>query len=661
VRRYALLAIVLLGAAVRAPFWAEALRTPADDDTAIIGLMARHPLASTTMWGQPYGSPLDAWLAVPALAIFGHKVLALRLLYFALGLVLIPLAAALALALDRRAAIPAALLMACPTPYFLLLAALPPPFYSSVLLLCGLLLLLALRLGERLENGARPRAALVVWGLVAGLALWTHLMTAVVVVAAALYLLRSARRLVDLAPSALAALGASAPLWWRALRESQALRIVSVSGRQEGMLSHLRELLPEMHRPLTAILGTHVPWVADNPYFIVFAPTIVAAVVVLIYGGFLLLAALTSRFRGGPGLLLAAILLTIAAFPLPLRANPSAIRFLTPLYLPLVALVAWAAVVRLGSVRRAVAVALVLSALHLVVGARLLHAWRGADRAEAPFLLPDLAPLRHELDALGVRRVYASYGPAYRLTFESDERVIATQPWNERFLHYPLPYLDEVRFARNVAWVLTPTIPSDLPTPREMEDQLGAIGGRFTRSSVGGALIFHGFSPPFGPTVTPLAGGGGSSDPVTWVIDPPRPLAGVTLVAGLGGPRLPRGFDLETSVDGRSFERVVRRRRQEERRDLRWVNGHPQYVIDDDLVAVALPGGLVAAVRLTPVDSGEWAVAELLLHAPGGNPVWDEWLDPNLRWPERRRTLESHPRLDREDWYYRRLLADRRR
>ena len=130
-RRYTLLGIVLLGIVLRVPFWQEALRTPADDDTAIIGLMARHPLASTTMWGQPYGSPLDAWLAAPALALFGHKAVALRLLYFALGLALIPLTAALAGALDRRAALPAALLMAGPSPYFLLLAALPPPFSGS--------------------------------------------------------------------------------------------------------------------------------------------------------------------------------------------------------------------------------------------------------------------------------------------------------------------------------------------------------------------------------------------------------------------------------------------------------------------------------------------------------------------------------------------------
>jgi hypothetical protein len=666
VRCRTLLAVVLLGAAVRAPFWLEAWRTPVDDDTAIIGLMARHPFASTTMWGQPYGSPLDAWLAAPVLAAFGGRVAALRLLYFALGLALIPLAAALAGALDRRAALPAALLMAAPSPYLLLLAALPPPFYASTLLLCGLLLLSTLRLGERLARGETPREGLTIWGLMAGLALWTHLMTAAVIAPAAVYLMRRARTLRPLAPAATAALVASAPLWGRALLEVKALAIVRVSGKQEGMLDHLRELLPEMHRPLTGLLGTHVPWVADNPYFLVVAPTVVAVLILLIYGGSFAAAVRASRFRGAPGLLLAVILLTIVAFPFPLRAHSSAIRFLTPLYLPLVALVAWAAIVTLGSARRACVVSLALAALHLVTGARLLAVWRIADRAAAPFLLPDLAPLRQELERLGIRRVYASYGPAYRLTFESGERLIASQPWNERFLHYPLPYLDEVRFAHDVAWVLTPSIPSELPTPREMTDQLGAIGGTFKQATIGSAVIFYGFVPPFGPDVLPLqvSASGSTDEPVTWRLDPPRSLSGVTLSARLTGPRLPRGMDFEWSADGHTFVRVVRRRRREERRDLRWVNGHPQYVIDDDLVAAALPGQPVAALRLTPIDAGEWAVGEVLVHAAGAEGVtprrWDEWLDSNMDWSARRRALSS-PRPEREDWYYRRLLADRHR
>jgi hypothetical protein len=44
--------------------------------------------------------------------------------------------------------------------------------------------------------------------------------------------------------------------------------------------------------------------------------------------------------------------------------------------------------------------------------------------------------VRRFLNEHAIRRAYASYGPAYRLTFETGERIIVSQPWNERFLHY---------------------------------------------------------------------------------------------------------------------------------------------------------------------------------------------------------------------------------
>ena len=62
---------LLLAVVVRVPFWIEALQTPVDGDTAIVGLMARHPGVGTTLWGQPYGSPLDAWVATPFVAHLG--------------------------------------------------------------------------------------------------------------------------------------------------------------------------------------------------------------------------------------------------------------------------------------------------------------------------------------------------------------------------------------------------------------------------------------------------------------------------------------------------------------------------------------------------------------------------------------------------------------
>src|SRR3990172_5483370 len=53
--------------------------------------MARHPGEGTRLWGQPYGSPLDSWVAMPFVVAWGTTTEALRLPSFLLGLLLLPI------------------------------------------------------------------------------------------------------------------------------------------------------------------------------------------------------------------------------------------------------------------------------------------------------------------------------------------------------------------------------------------------------------------------------------------------------------------------------------------------------------------------------------------------------------------------------------------
>jgi 4-amino-4-deoxy-L-arabinose transferase-like glycosyltransferase len=668
---------LLVALAVRVPFWIEALRTPVDGDTAIVGLMARHLGVGTTMWGQPYGSPVDAWVAAPFVAAWGASVEALRLPVFLLGLGLVPVAYGLARQLHPAAALPAAFLVACPPPYVVLLAAMPPPFYATTLLLCGLVLLCAASAGRRLEadDAAPPRGTLLLMGLFAGLAVWTHLMSLSAVAAAFVWVFfraRGRRRILLWALVPLAA--ASAPFWGRALSDAQATRVVQVEGREETTAAHLAEVLPRLHEPLGAVLGTHVPVIADSEDFVLHAPGWRAGLTVLLYGFLLVLAGRAARARHPAVLLFLAALLAVAAFPFPLRASPHTIRFVSLVYLPVAVLVAWAAAPR-GGERRAWVAVLALSVLNLLGATQLLQAWRTMDRAEPPFVLADLAPVRHVLERHGVRHAYAPYGPAFRLTWESGERVVASPPWNDRFRHWPLPFLDEVRFAKNVAWVLTPAELNALPAPAAFDVEMRRLGGRWQRVDVPGAVVFLGFVPPFSARVEPWPSAGAAGDgDLRTALDPapsgvvelklpaPRPLEAVTLTAALDGPRLPRSVDVAVSADGETWETVARRRRREERADLRWLNGHPQAVVDHDVIAIPLGGRTVSALRIAPWESAEpWRLGEVLVHGEPARAAWDEWLPPSLDWEARRRALVDEPRPDREDWYSRVLLAARHR
>ena len=173
---------------------------------------------------------------------------------------------------------------------------------------------------------------------------------------------------------------ASAPFWTRALRDAEATRIVQVEARDQSMGAHLLEVVPRLHEPLGAILGTHVPVIADSEDFVLPAPGWRAGLTVLLCGFLLVLAGRAARARQPAVLLFLAALLALIAFPFPQRAAPHTIRFLTPLYLPVAALVAWGAAPR-GGGRRAWVAALALAVLNLLGATQLLQAWRAMDRA----------------------------------------------------------------------------------------------------------------------------------------------------------------------------------------------------------------------------------------------------------------------------------------
>lgn len=624
---WALPAIVAFGLLVRLPAWLVALRTPLDGDTSIVGLMALSDRGAATFWGQPYGSPLDAWVAWPFVAALGPTTLALRLPYLLLSLALIPLADTLARRLHPAAGLPAAFLLACPPAYFVLLAALPPPLYPTTLALLGGLLVGACALEERLAREGRPPfSGLLAWGLGAGLALWTHLVSAAVLLPAGLYLLWRAprRRRAWLALAAAAALLGGAPLFLRLARDPGTASIVAVSDQGQDPLRHALELLPQMHRPLLGLVGARVPLTADDPQSGVALAWPGTALLALLYATGVAAAVAGARQQPRAWLLLACLGLVVAAFPFPLRSGPETLRFLTPAYLPLAALVSFSAAAG-DRALRAWTVALSLSVWQLLPLTQLLAEWRKPTTV----LVPDCAPALDLLTGRGLRHAWASYNVAYCLAYASGGRLVASQPWNERFPGYELPYRREVRLDPRTAWVLMPGSDFDLPAPERFGAWLAASGGRARRTELpSGTVVFDAFEAPFPDLGLPLPEAGPLGDgrldtrliqpavgPLTLAVAPPRRLAGLTLAAGPAPPGLPAGLVVEVSRDGRDFERVARLRPGW--RELTWAGGQPQPREGLGFVSLPLDGRVVAALRLKPTGpGGPWSLAEVLLHEP---------------------------------------------
>ena len=379
-----LLGVLLLAAAVRAPFWAVAGPASVDGDTAIVGLMARHPTHGTTLWGQPYGSPLDGWVAAPFVAALGPTPIAVRVPYALLALALAAAAYALGERASPGAGLPAALLVACPPAYMLLLSALPPPLYPTTLVLLAAVSTLAIGAAAGLEASAPSRRRLAAIGALGGLAAWTHLMSLATLAAVGAVLVRCAGR-----GRVRWALGwaivpfvlASAPWWTRAVREPAAVSVLGIAHEGAPPLAHAQAVARRLHEPVSALLGAWSPLTADEERT-VRAPAAMGAFLVV---GWLAAAVAGVRaLRGRPaaGLLLGAVALTVAAFPFPVRSDPHTVRFLTPALVPLAVLAA-AGAVRVAGPRRAWLLVLPLCAGHLWTSGRLLR-WRRCRSPPTP-------------------------------------------------------------------------------------------------------------------------------------------------------------------------------------------------------------------------------------------------------------------------------------
>ena len=67
----------------------------------------------------------------------------------------------------------------------------------------------------------------------------------------------------------------------------------------------------------------------------------------------------------------------------------------------------------------------------------------------------DMKPVFKYLDERGITRCYGTYTDAYRISFETDEKILCSQPYNERFPGWNVPFSDIVNPATNVAFVLS--------------------------------------------------------------------------------------------------------------------------------------------------------------------------------------------------------------
>jgi len=391
-------------------------------DEAIVGLMARHALhgeLTSFYWEQEYGGSQEALLTVPVFAVFGSSWLALR----SIPILLSGVAALLVWRVGRRtigepaAAVAGVVFWLWPG-FNIYILTHQQGFYASNVVYCALLLLLALRAVERPDH-----LRLGLFGLVLGLAFWQTAQIVPVAVGIVVWMVWKQPQCLRKAHAALALALVGALPWilWNVQHDWASLAQPAYGDKIQSLRLLASPVLP-------MITGLRAPFSAE--------PLLPTPVVYLVYVGLVALFVFgaVKTWRRPVSILY----LTTALFPFVYALAPKTslalgtprfVVVLTPILALLLAQVA-------TTPARGIAVVVLACAVSAVTFARMDDWFAGTPRrvTHAEGLGPrhgvqwvprDLGPLIGTLDRLGLDHVYADYWTAYRLDFDTRERIVA--------------------------------------------------------------------------------------------------------------------------------------------------------------------------------------------------------------------------------------------
>lgn len=411
---WAAVALVLAGGiALRIWVYGTEVAAP-DSDEAIVGLMARHLLhgeVTTFYWGQPYGGTQEVFLVAPLFALFGTSLAALRVVPIALVLVACVLVWRVGRRLGgERIGLTAAAVLWLWPPYTIAHTMREYGFYGSNLVYAALLLLLALRIVERPSPGR-----VAAFGLVLGLAFWQTAQIIPVALPTIAWTAWKAPRALRHAWLGLgcAVVGALPWLVWNIRNDWGSLLTRSDLGSYAHGLRLLASPLVPMLLGLRAPLSAQLLLPKALDYLVY-----VALAAAFAYGAW--------RTRHA----YASLLYVVAVVFVLLWPVSHRVTLLTshPVYLVVISPVAALLLAQLARADPAAVAVVAAVGVVSVVTLQRMDVWARTDPDHWPPPTPrSFRPLADALDRMGIHDVYANYWIAYKLAFDSRERIIATE------------------------------------------------------------------------------------------------------------------------------------------------------------------------------------------------------------------------------------------
>lgn len=439
-------------------------------------------------WGANYGGTIEPHLVAVAFFLFGATPAVFQATMCVLyALYLAGVGAFVWRFFGLRATLAACAWLALP-PFHLAYRGLNPDGTYGMIALLGLAALFLACLADERLAAARPAiTVLAAFGFAAGLGLWVSPVTIPTAGAAALWLLAghprrlSARGVIACAGGAL--VGAAPWIVWN-LRHGWAsvkapeLAPATARGLQSNIPRFLTDTLP-------VFLGAARPNFSSDPHESfpgarVFVPLLVLALV---------LPAVAAARRDRRLRLLLFVLAVLSASAVTSgRLAPAEPRFLFAGYAALAALIG-VAFARLPGRRSRMLFAGGLGLLLASNVSSAFHARRHLVDTDDAQVTGPLGPLLAELRSTGITRIWTNYWAAYRITFESGEKIVAAPIPREDTDRYA-PIQDAVRAAPEPAIVLLP--PRDACFRRYLTER----GDPFAEARSGSFAIFHALPAP---------------------------------------------------------------------------------------------------------------------------------------------------------------------